>query len=335
MGELSTFLKKYKRSFPIGLSGKTGIGYILTGGISPLSRSRGLAIDQIMEIRGFWGNGKEFHLLRPHTKKESSYEWKAICGAAIFLGIITNVKLKTQPLRPLLSWTANLSFSQLSECINQAESWPNSLSLQWIYGEDIFAHAIGEVKTTEDEPILINLLERLPFSRNRVINKFSDMNSLPYLSLGNNKNNNSNHSEVLGLLGPAWQENNPQVLKILKELINKRPNKSCYIASQQLGGLTHFNDLDTSFIHRDAIWKPWINGAWEAFDQSKRKIALDWIKECWNNLDFICPGVHLAQIHPHLEWHEKELSSAFKDWLPKLQEIKAIYDPKNIMPPLK
>jgi len=335
MGELSDFLKKHKRSFPIGLSGKTGIGYILTGGISPLSRNRGLAIDQIIEIKGFWGNGKEFHLLRPTTQKESYLEWKALCGAAIFLGIITKVKLKTQPLRPLLSWTANLSFSQLSECINQAESWPNSLSFQWIYGEDIFAHAIGEPINTDDESTLINLLERLPYSRNRTINKVHDMNSLPNLSLGNHKNNNSNHSEVLGLLGPAWQKNNPQVLKIIQDLINKRPNKSCYVASQQLGGITHLTDLDTSFIHREAIWKPWINGAWDAYDQSKRKSTLKWMEEAWNNLEFICPGVHLAQIHPHLPWHKRELSSAFKDWLPKLQEIKAIHDPRNLMPPLK
>ncbi len=335
MGKLSDFLKKHKRSFPIGLSGKTGLGYILTGGISPLSRSKGLAIDQIIEIKGFWGNGEEFHLLRPKTPQESILEWKAICGAAIFLGIITKVKLKTQPLRPLLSWTANLSFSQLSECINQAESWPNSLSFQWIYGEDIFAHAIGEVMNTDTESILMNLLERLPFTRNRVINKKNDMNSLPNLSLGDIKNNNSNHSEVLGLLGPAWQKNNPKVLKIIQDLINKRPNKSCYIASQQLGGITHLNDLDTSFIHREAIWKPWINGAWDAYDQSKREKALKWMEEAWNNLEFICPGVHLAQIHPHLSWHQRELSSAFKDWLPKLQEIKSVHDPKNIMPPLK
>ena len=59
------------------------------------------------------------------------------------------------------------------------------------------------------------------------------------------------------------------------------------------------------------------------------------MKESWNNLEFICPGVHLAQIHQHLEWYEKELSSAFKDWLPKLQKIKAVYDPRNLMPPLK
>ena len=335
MGDLSDFLKKHKRSFPIGLSGKTGMGYILTGGISPLSRSKGLAIDQILEIKGFWGNGKKFHLSKPKATKELDLEWKALCGAAIFLGIITKLKLRTQPLRPILSWTANLSFSQLSECINQSESWPNSLSFQWIYGESIFAHAIGEVINSDQESKLINLLERLPFNSNRIIKKVEDMNSLPNLSFRDNKINNINHSEVLGLLGPAWQEKNLKVLKTIKDLISKRPNRNCYIASQQLGGLTYLNEIDTSFIHRDAIWKPWINGAWEAHDQTKRKKTLKWMEECWDNLEFICPGVHLAQIHPHLEWHQKELSSAFKDWLPKLQEIKAIKDPRNLMPPLK
>tara|TARA_Y100001968_G_scaffold267792_1_gene257874 strand:- start:126 stop:1142 length:1017 start_codon:yes stop_codon:yes gene_type:complete len=335
MGELSDYLKEFNRSFPIGLSGKTGMGYILTGGISPLSRSRGLAIDQILEIQGFWGNGKKFHLFQPTKSKETPYEWKALCGAGIFLGIITKLKLNTQPLRPLLSWTANLTYAQLSECIYQAEAWPNTLSFQWICGEKIFAHAIGEVKNSEEEQILINLLEKLPFSRNRIINKFNNMNSLPNLSLGNNESNTSNHSEVLGLLGPAWQESNSQVIKIIKDLINKRPNKNCYIASQQLGGATHTNNLESSFIHRDAIWKPWINGSWEAYDQLKRKRTLEWMRECWFNLEFKCPGVHLAQIHPHLEWHEKELSLAFKDLLPKLKEMKVIHDPRNVMPPLK
>ncbi len=333
MGELSDFLKKHKRSFPVGLSGNTGLGYILTGGISPLSRSRGLAIDQIAEIKGFWGTGKKFHLFRPTEGKTACLEWKALCGAAIFLGIITKLKLKTQPLRPLLSWTANLSFSQLSECIKQAENWPNSLSLQWIYGDYIFAHAIGEVQTENQEGDLIKLLERLPFSSNRRITRVVGMNSLPNLSLRNN-GNSSNHSEVMGLLGPAWQDKNIKVLKIIKNLIDKRPNKNCYLASQQLGGLTHFNDIDTSFIHRDAIWKPWINGTWEAYDQLKREKTLKWMEECWNNLEFICPGVHLAQIHPHLQWYKKELSLAFKDWLPKLQAVKAANDPRNLMPPL-
>ena len=56
--------------------------------------------------------------------------------------------------------------------------------------------------------------------------------------------------------------------------------------------------------------------------------------ECWSNLEFICPGIHLAQLHPHLPWHQKEISSAFGDWLPKLKHLKSIYDPYDIMPSL-
>ena len=58
MKKLLQETSKYNRSFPIGISGSTGVGYILTGGISPLSRKYGLAVDQIKEIHGYWGNGE-------------------------------------------------------------------------------------------------------------------------------------------------------------------------------------------------------------------------------------------------------------------------------------
>ena len=57
MGDLLNRLQKYNRSFPIGLSKLPGAGYILTGGVSPLSRAYGLAIDNIESIKGFLGNG--------------------------------------------------------------------------------------------------------------------------------------------------------------------------------------------------------------------------------------------------------------------------------------
>ena len=57
MGDLVNYLQKHNRSFPIGLSKLPGAGYILTGGVSPLSRAYGLAIDNIESIKGFLGNG--------------------------------------------------------------------------------------------------------------------------------------------------------------------------------------------------------------------------------------------------------------------------------------
>ena len=47
MGDLFNHLQKYNRSFPIGLSKLPGAGYILTGGVSPLSRTYGLSLIHI------------------------------------------------------------------------------------------------------------------------------------------------------------------------------------------------------------------------------------------------------------------------------------------------
>ena len=57
MKDLMNFLENHNKTFPTGLSKITGAGYILTGGISPLSRRYGLAIDNIEFIKGYLGNG--------------------------------------------------------------------------------------------------------------------------------------------------------------------------------------------------------------------------------------------------------------------------------------
>ena len=66
MGKVLSELSKYKRTFPTGLSNKTGIGYILTGGISPISRCKGLAIDHIQKIKGVWGSGEVLEISKPN-----------------------------------------------------------------------------------------------------------------------------------------------------------------------------------------------------------------------------------------------------------------------------
>ena len=62
MGDLLNYLEKFNRMFPIGLSKLPGIGYILTGGVSPLSKRYGLAIDNLINVEGYFGNGDFFSL---------------------------------------------------------------------------------------------------------------------------------------------------------------------------------------------------------------------------------------------------------------------------------
>tara|TARA_Y100000385_G_scaffold82413_1_gene84383 strand:- start:445 stop:744 length:300 start_codon:yes stop_codon:yes gene_type:complete len=90
----------------------------------------------------------------------------------------------------------------------------------------------------------------------------------------------------------------------------------------------------TSFIHRDAIWKPWVTAAWSAGDPKGREQALDWLFNANTILTESCPGVHLTQIHPHLSCHKEELNDAFQDWLPGLKQLKSDHDPYGLLPPL-
>ncbi len=339
MGNLLTELTKHERSFPIGLSASTGIGYILTGGISPLSRSVGLAIDQVLEIKGVWGNGDSFNISRP--KASSNYkgtiEWKGLCGAAPFLGIVTELTLKTLKEPKLKFWQRIISKYQLMESIKQAEKLPYSFSLQWAWGDQIKIYIVMNNDFDPKNKAINNLYNDFPFlSSIKETEVFGQQNLPPFNIPFRYKSNDSKlHSEVVGLLTPEWGINSMEIINSLEHLMSIRPNPNCYIAAQQLGGVSsNINRKITSFINREAIWKPWISASWQAGNNEARAESLQWLTKVWQVLEPYCSGVHLAQMHQHLPWHQKEINSAFQEWLPGLKKLKSCYDPKGILPGL-
>jgi len=44
--------------------------------------------------------------------------------------------------------------------------------------------------------------------------------------------------------------------------------------------------------------------------------------------------VHLAQLHDHLPFHQRELEAAFGPWLLELRKLKQRLDPAGILPAL-
>ncbi|ABX08687.1 FAD-binding protein [Prochlorococcus marinus] len=339
MNELLSHLVKENRIFPVGLSGITGIGYILTGGISPLSRKYGLAIDQILEIEGVWGNGNKFRKFKPGllTLEQDINEWRGLCGAAPFLGIITKLRLKTNLLKPLYLWESSLSPVQLSKTIQIAESWPDYASLHWIWGDYIKAFAIVEIDSLGKMKDVEGILNQLPKTIDSKLFRISSLNKLKEMKVPviENKESNKRYSEVLGLLGSPLLSRSYEFVKSIEEIMNLRPNKQCYLAAQQLGGNTmRASEGSTSFVHRDAMWKPWITGSWDPKSNDEKDKSLTWMVEAWSKIEPYCPGVHLAQLHDHLPWHTKEVNAAFKEWLPGLQQLKSTCDPKGILPPL-
>ena len=119
------------------------------------------------------------------------------------------------------------------------------------------------------------------------------------------------------------------------DINKKKPNKSCYVACQQLGGSSKIEqEHSSSFIHREATWKPWIHTSWEKDNLKDKEIALDWMNESWEKLKEFFPYIHMAQLHNHLNSHNEEINLAFGNKLKKLRLLKNFCDPSGILPPL-
>lgn len=346
MAEVLQGLQAHGRSIPVGLSTVPGCGFVLTGGVGPLSRLQGLAMDHIVGLRGVWGNGNIFDLSAPANpaastgttpNKESHQQWKGLLGAAPFLAVVTAIRLRTQKLTPLMIWRAVCSVQQLEIAIEAAEQWTHSASLQWAWNERIELF----IACSADDPAAMAAVQSLKTLLGHCTE--SSMTIVPgqhaqppFGALATSTAaKGHHHSEVISRLGPAWGQRLPSLLTDLNQLIRERPHPGCQISAQQLGGMSSQVPVSrTSFIHRDAIWKPWINAVWNANDAEGRERSLDWLFHTNTILTKYCPGVHLAQIHPHLSCHKAELNDAFQDWLPVLNQLKSHHDPYGLLPPL-
>ena len=337
MGDLINHLEKYNRSFPIGLSKLPGAGYILTGGVSPLSRAYGLAIDNIESIKGFLGNGTFISLKKNQISREKQLIWEAIKGAAPFFSIITEIGLKTIQSNSIKIIEGDVDSTELSEIIELSEGFPANISLQWIYAKKIYIYILAEIKDDSEEKRTKEYLlplKRFPTLKNKIYKKFNEINFFPK-ELQLYELNTNNHSEVISLLGQDLNNNIPIFIKILNEIMDTKPNNSCYVASQQLGYKTKkLNHGSSFFVHRNSTWKPWIYASWPKNDFQEKKVAMNWMYKSWSKLRMFFPNIHLAQLHNHLNSHNEELTLAFGNRIDELKTLKNIFDPQSILPPL-
>ena len=337
MGDLLNYLQKHNRSFPIGLSKLPGAGYILTGGVSPLSRAYGLAIDNIESIKGFLGNGTFISLKKNQINPEEQLIWEAIKGAAPLFSIITEIELKTIQSNPIKVIEGFVNLNELSEIIKLSEEFPENISLQWIYAQKIYIYIFAELKNNlEDKRTeeCLMLLDKFPTLEKQFYENFNKINFFPK-ELNLYELNANNHSEVISLLGEDLKNDIPIFIKCLDEIMDNKPNNSCYIASQQLGCKTKkLNHGSSFFVHRKSTWKPWIYASWRKNDLEEKEVALEWIYKSWSKLKKFYPNIHLAQLHNHLNSHDEEITLAFGDRMNELKTLKNIFDPQGILPPL-
>ncbi len=337
MGDLLNYLEKFNRMFPIGLSKLPGIGYILTGGISPLSKTYGLAIDNLVNVKGFYGNGDFFSLDLNNLNKKEIPIWEAIKGAAPFFSIITEVAIQTFKNFPIQVFDGFVNPEELKELISISVNFPKNYSLQFIFSDNIYVYVVAELRTEEERNLAKEyflIFQNFPSLKNKIYKNLNQINFFPK-ELNIFELNSNLHSEVISLLGEDLKGVESEFVKELIDINDAKPNNACYVATQQLGDKSMFENIYSSyFIHRDCCWKPWIFASWAKDNVQDKKISIDWMNESWNRLKRFFPYIHLAQLHNHLNSHQDEIELAFKNKLNNLKELKRIYDPSNILPPL-
>ena len=345
MGDLLRQLQAFNRAIPIGLSGLPGSGFVLTGGMGPLSRTQGLAIDHISQIEGVWGSGAPFTLDVEQARQDPNLAagCRGLLGAAPFLAVVTKLRLRTHPIVKLRLRRGWIHPSELPAVIALAEQWPESCSLQWTWGERLEIYAVDCSPLSAPSTSLQALDPFLNACSGSQVQHVRDQLQLPAFgqfgmetpSKASAPANNLPHSEVLGRLGPAFADQAEAVIEQLERHMRQRPHPACRISAQQLGGATaRIDPSRTAFVHRDAQWKPWITAAWTPGDGEGRWRSLDWMERVNDDLRRCCPGLHLAQLHDHLPSHQQKLREAFGSWLPELRHLKANVDPDAKLPPL-
>ena len=140
---------------------------------------------------------------------------------------------------------------------------------------------------------------------------------------------------MISLLGNDLDRNANKFVEIISDINKNKPNNSCYIACQQLGGMTkEISNYQSYFVHRNSSWKPWIFASWERNSIKEREIAINWMNASWEKLKKFCPNIHLAQLHNLLDSHDEEVTRAFDKKLEELKILKNFCDPSGILPPL-
>ena len=255
MAELLQALRTFGRSVPIGLSGLTGSGFVLTGGMGPLSRSQGLALDSITGIEGIWGSGEPF-TFSAEQKDRDARRWRGLMGASPFLAVVTRLRLRTQPIQPLRVRHGLILPSQLQELLLIAEHWPESCSLQWSWGERLEIYAVDCSCTDTRSKTLEDLDPFLGTDAPAGIRHCGDQLEQPtFGSLASEVTSPlALHSEVTGRLGPALEPLAGPFVELLRSRMQERPHRGCRISAQQLGGATTRIDREiTSFRSRKAV----------------------------------------------------------------------------------
>lgn len=343
---------------PLGSRPSVGAGLWLQGGIGHLTRQYGLACDAIIgavivsvksgEILCI-GKVPTQHIpvgaTRP--KNEKDLLW-AIKGAGSNFGIVINVVFKTYaaPKYWVRTWAIPLTSNiqrklQLSKFYDVVKKLPRDSSadayLYWDNGNfqlgvTLFTSSTTGLESKQEKSMHAVLSTVLgPESDVKIVDTVGLFEAEMYVSMhgghGGGKTSSFKRCLFLKDIGASG------VSDALVAAIEKRPSPLCYLHLLYGGEAVADVKADaTAFGYRDWHFACIITGVWPRNDDGT-KVARDtiqWVYDVAKDLLPCCEGVYGTDLGPDPR-DASLVTKAFGLNLPRLAELKRIFDPKNVL----
>ncbi|MGF1758706.1 FAD-binding oxidoreductase [Photobacterium sagamiensis] len=335
LGDVDHETQAYGLAVPVGINSTTGIaGLTLGGGFGWLSRTHGLAIDNLIAIEVITAAGER---LRCDAKNHADLFW-ASCGGGGNFGVVTSFEFKLHPVGPeVMAGPIIFPFEQAKSVLHAYREFcancPEELTV-WavIRNAPPLPFLSPEVHGTR-VLILVALYTGAMAAGEKAL--------APLRQLGQPIADGFGPHPFVGfqqafdpLLTPGarnyWKSHNFTELSdgLIDKLVDygdKLPSSQSEIFVAQMGGATNRVAPDTNaYPHRDVTFIMNVHARWEAEDQDDTCIT--WAREfCEATKPFATGGVYVNFISED----EDRVQGAYGANYNRLAKVKAKYDPDN------
>ncbi|GKT77489.1 FAD binding domain-containing protein [Colletotrichum tofieldiae] len=306
----------------------------LTGGLGPMSRMWGTTLDNVEEMEVVTANGT---IVRA-SNNENSDLFFAMRGAGSGFGIVTEFVMKTHPAPPaVLHLSQEFVYNGLEEMVNVFHDWQAVVadpSLDHRFSTEIvLAPQVVRIMSAwygkEAELRESGILNRLPEGGSKTFRQESWDSSLEYFdskeSLHIPNKATKLHSKSLGFSRQDFfsKADIAAVFNILEK--QRKATDTWSIKFQAVGGaISEVPTAGTAYAHRDKLM----------LYQSYSANASKEVKDLLNNFHRALLNAAPRSSGTYPGFADPELRDAQRSYwganLPALQEIKAMWDPKNV-----
>ena len=343
LGDVDRETQNYNLATPLGVVSRTGVaGLTLHGGVGWQVRKHGLTIDNLSAVEIVTADGQ----VRRASAMENADLYWAIRGGGGNFGIVTQFEFRLHKLGPEV-WMSVPIYSLekaadvLKFCHKYLAEAPEDLMVIGVYWS---APAIEAVPAQYHRQPVIILLGCYTGEAEDGLEAIEPLCSItePVADLSVQMSwlqaqqflDDDYPDEALYYWKSIYLDRfDEEVIQTLATHTKNRPSLESSIDVWFLGGaVSRIPATDTPFHKRDAAVMIGIEANWHDPAYSDANIA--WARDVYDDLKRFSDGSSYLNFPGFVEDADQLLKSAYGPNLPKLQSIKAKYDPDNLFPGL-